>query len=136
MPESTSVNITKADLAAIVAAAVRAAREPDPPTAQALAEEALAQQERKDTAASVMLERARKQAERLVCSHEHPKREGGSSHCVWVKESDPLGSLGYIYCMLCEGRFRPESFPQKLDPDAIYSTSTFNKLFQDCADAS
>ena len=68
------------------------------------------------------------------CSHEHSKQAGGGTHCVHVHDNDHPGSAGYIICQLCQGRVRPDDPKwRKLDPDAIFDTALFNKLFQDCA---
>jgi hypothetical protein len=42
-------------------------------------------------------------------------------------------SPGYIYCQKCEARVRPdEPLMRRLDPNAIFDTALFNKLFQSC----
>jgi hypothetical protein len=73
---------------------------------------------------------------RKICTHSHPQREGGGTHCAWVKEEDPR-SPGYIYCQFCQGRIRPGNYDEKglgfqKDRSAIYDHELFNKLFQDC----
>jgi len=67
------------------------------------------------------------------CTHEHQKSAGGGSHCVWVRDNDIPTSPGYVLCMKCQGRFRPdEPMMRRLDPSAIFSNEKFNKLMQDC----
>ena len=125
----------KALVAAAVTAAVQEANKPKPPTEQQLAEIEQAQQHRKDTAADVL---RKKKNERWYqesgCTHEHTKQAGGGTHCVHVRDNDHPGDPGYILCQDCQGRFRPDSEKwRKLDPEAIFDTARFNKLFQDCA---
>lgn len=132
---NANVTLTKEDLRDLVTAAIRSAREPDPPTKQQLAEIQMAQQLREETAKGVL---EKKKNERWFqehgCSHEHSKQAGGGTHCVHVRDNDHLDSAGYIMCQLCQGRVRPEDPKwKKLDPDAIFNTALFNKLFQDCA---
>jgi hypothetical protein len=137
---SQALALTADDLRDIIASAVTAAvaesKKPAPPTEQELAQIAQDQQMRKDTAQDVLRAQANKLANQKVCSHEHPKREGSQSHCVWVKEENPA-SPGYILCQLCQGKVRPEvPAEQRMDTQAIYDTQMFNKLFQDCLDTS
>lgn len=136
---SEAQTFTKGDVKEIVAAAVSAAiaeaTKPKPPTPQEQAELQMAQQHRKDTAEGII---RRKENDRYfqehTCTHEHTKASGGGTHCVHVRDNDYPGSPGYILCQFCQGRFRPESDEwRKLDPEAIFSTPVFNKLFQDCA---
>lgn len=134
----SKMSITAEDLKGIVAAAVataiQEARKPAPPTEQELASKEMAQQFRKAAAADVMATAANKKNFQRICVHEHAKREGGGTHCVWVREEDPT-SPGYIYCQKCEGKVRPEGGNQgtkREDRTAIYDTALFNKLFQDC----
>lgn len=136
MQEAT---FTKDDVKEIVATAMAAvmaeANKPKPKTAQELAEIEQAQQHRKETAESHKQQREQKRWIQVnACTHEHTKQAGGGTHCVHVRDNDHLDSPGYIYCQNCEGRFRPEGEKwRKLDPDAIFDTAKFNKLFQDCA---
>lgn len=137
MHEAT-LSITAEDLKGIVAAAVATAiteaRKPDPPTAEQVAAVQMAQEHRADMAADVTRTRENKIAIQRICSHEHSNREGGGTHCVWVKEEDPA-SPGYIYCQKCEAKVRPQGGyegTKKADRTALYDTLLFNKLFQDC----
>lgn len=132
------VSLTAADLQGMIAAAVGAAiaesRKPVPPTAQEVAAREMAQQHRVDAAQDVMNTATNKKNFQHICVHAHSTREGGGTHCVWVKEEDPT-SPGYIYCQRCEGKIRPEGGYQdtkRADRTAIYDTPLFNKLFQDC----
>jgi hypothetical protein len=124
-------------IAAAVTAAVQAANKPKPKTEQELAEIAMAQEQRKEMAES--LKRAKTNARyfaKHICSHEHNRRDGGGTYCVYVKDNDHLGDPGYIYCQGCCGRFRPDDLKwRKLDPDAIFDTAKFNLLYQHCAQA-
>ena len=117
------------------AAAIREARNPTPTESEIAAVEQ-AQQYRKEQSQQVRAALAQKKSFQQVCSHEHSRREGGGTHCVWVHDNDIPGSSGYIYCQRCEGRIRPESEQmRKLDPQATFSTALFNKLFQDCSES-
>ena len=137
-----NVNISVEDLNQLIATAVNSAvttavaemRKPTPPDEKELEATRVAQEERRATAQSVI---EKKQNERYiqekVCTHFHAKREGGGTHCVYVRDNDVTQSPGYIYCQRCMGRIRPdEPIMRKLDPQAIFSTELFNKLLQDC----
>lgn len=118
-----------------VAAAIAENNKPKPKTQQELAEIEQAQQHRKDNAEN---ERQRRENKRWFaeksCRHEHSKSAGGGTHCVHVLDNDHPSDPGFIYCQLCEGRFRPDTPKwRKLDPDAIFDTARFNELFQSCA---
>lgn len=127
----------KEAIAAAVSAAVQEANKPKPPTEKELAEIKMAQEHRAETGQAEKQRRANKRyAQQNVCTHEHSKRDLGATYCVWVRDNDHLNDPGYIYCQECEGRFRPESEKwRKLDPNAIFNTALFNKLFQDCSGA-
>ena len=134
---SDNLNLTKNDLkeliASAVAAAVEESKKPAPPTPQEISMKQMEQQHREDTAASVLADVENKKAMQRICSHEHTKREGGGTHCLWVREEDPR-SPGYILCQKCQARVRPE-LPvgaKVLDHNAIYDTNLFNRLFQEC----
>jgi hypothetical protein len=123
-----------------VSAAVAEMRKPLPATEQELAIIDQKQKMRQQTANQIVeIIHNRRQAQ-LTCTHEHSKRSGGGTHCVYVKEENPA-SPGYIFCQLCQGRFRPGTFagddrtqPAYLrDRGAIYNTDKFNQLFQECA---
>lgn len=135
------INLTKQDLTDLVAAAVTAAmaaaNAPKPLSKKELDEIKQAQEMRKDTAASLLEGKKRARwFQESGCSHEHSKQAGGGTHCVHVKDSDHPDSAGFILCQNCQGRFRPDDPKwRKLDPDAIFSTGVFNKLFQECAQA-
>jgi hypothetical protein len=140
------VSLTPEALQAMIAAAVTAAviesRKPNPPTAQELSALQMAQEHRAQTAQSVLAERENKIAMQNICAHEHSRREGGGTHAVWVREENPA-SPGFILCQKCQGRIRPGHLTTESDAPAflrdrgaIYNTDKFNKLFQDCGEAS
>lgn len=135
-----NLNLTTDDLKEMIATAVSAAivesRKPNPPTAQELSAQAMAQQHREQTAQSVLAKQENERAIQRICSHTHAQREGGGTHCVWVREEDPR-SPGYILCQLNQCKIRAGAYDQKglpcqMDKNAIYDTTLFNKLFQDC----
>jgi hypothetical protein len=135
---SQALSLTPEDLQGMIAAAVTAAvaesKKPAPLTEAQLAEIEQAQQIRFETAQSAKQAEENKRATQARCTHEHPKREGSHSHCVWVREENPA-SPGYILCQLCQAKVRPEGVDRQ-DKQSIYNTALFNKLFQDCNDAS
>lgn len=136
----TTLNLTTDDLKSMIATAVAAAiiesRKPNPPTEQEVAQLKLAQAHREATANDVIATAQNKRNLQMICTHTHAQREGGGTHCVWVKEEDPR-SAGFILCQLNHCRIRPgvfdkEGLPYQRDRGAIYDTDKFNKLFQDC----
>lgn len=136
--KEVNTGLTAADIPALVAAAVAAAikeaRKPDPPTEQQLSALQMKQEQRAAMAADVMRTKENRLAIQRICSHEHSQREGGGSHGVWVREEDPA-SPGYVYCQKCEAKVRPNGGNEgtkRADRTAIYDTALFNKLFQDC----
>jgi hypothetical protein len=139
----SNINLTAEDLKAIVAtavaAAVQEARKPDPPSKEEIANQQMAQQHREANAASVIAEIQGRKALQMICAHEHSKREGGGTHCSWVRDEDPR-SPGYVLCQKCQGQIRPGEYdpnglPFQRCGRAIYDTNLFNKLFQDCGEA-
>lgn len=139
---SQNLNLSTDDLKEMIAAAVSAAviesRKPEPPTEQQIAQVAMAQEHREQTAASLLAQRQNERNMQLMCVHEHSKQSGGGTHCVWVREEDPR-SPGFILCQKCQGRVRPGSIdpkglPCQRDRGAIYDTDLFNKLFQECGE--
>ena len=133
MSKETISPDTKEMLREFAAAIVSEIRKPEPPTPQQEQAMKQAQAERMATAESVRLQAENKRAIQLNCSHSHARREGGGTHCVWVKDNDVPQSVGYVYCQRCEGRFRPdEPLMRKLDPTAIFDNVTFNRLMQEC----
>lgn len=126
----------QAMIATAVATAIQESRKPLPPTEQELAEQKQKQENRLKTAEHERATKENKLALQNMCSHTHAQREGGGTHCVWVREEDPR-SPGFILCQLNQCRIRPgefdkEGLPYQRDRGAIYNTSTFNRLFQDC----
>lgn len=137
---SGALNITAEDLKTIIATAVATAvqevRKPAPPTEQELSALQMAQEHRALTAADVLAKQENERALQRMCTHTHSLREGGGTHCVWVREEDPR-SPGYILCQLNQCIVRPGEFDKKGLPfqkhlKAIYDTNLFNRLFQDC----
>ncbi len=140
--DQQTVSLTPADLqnmiAAAVATAIQESRKPLPPTDFELAQIQQKQDNRRKTAASVILEMENKKAHQRMCSHEHSRREGGGTHCVWVREEN-LASPGFILCQKCSGRIRAgeydvEGSSFQRDRGAIYDTELFNRLFQECGE--
>lgn len=137
-----TVSITADDLKAIIAGAVataiQEAKKPAPPTERELAEQAQAQAARAANAAGVVAEIENERAVQLICTHMHKLKEGGGTHCVWIRDEDPR-SPGYVYCQKCEATIRPgeydaEGFPFQRDRRAIYNTDLFNRVFQECGE--
>jgi hypothetical protein len=127
-------------VASAVTAAIAEVRKPAPPSTEQQAITDQKQKMRQQTAEQIVeIIHNRRQAQ-LTCTHEHSKRSGGGTHCVYVKEENPA-SPGYIFCQLCQGRFRPGTFAGDdrtqpafyRDRGAIYDTDKFNRLFQECA---
>jgi hypothetical protein len=140
MSTQGQINLTPEALQAMIASAVAAAitesRKPAPPTEQELAAIQMKQEHRAKQSQHVIDKMKNERAIRMICSHTHAQREGGGTHCVWVREEDPR-SPGFILCQLNQCRIRPgdfdkEGLPFQRDRGAIYSTEQFNKLFQDC----
>lgn len=119
-------------IATAVTAAVSEAKKPAPPTAKELAQIQQDQENRLANGQSELEKQKNKRAAQLICTHEHSRRDGGQTHCVHVREENPL-SPGYVLCQKCQGRVRPDS-ADKLDHGAIYDTVLFNTLFQSCFD--
>jgi len=121
-------------IAGTVAATVAEMRKPEPMTAQEKADIEQKQAERLETGRGIT---EKKRNERFVqehiCTHEHQESAGGGSHCVWVRDNDIPTSAGFILCMRCQGRFRPDTpLMRRLDPNAIFDDAKFNTLMQDC----
>ena len=138
MGQDQNINLTPADLQAMIAAAVTAAivesRKPAPPTEQELAQQQMKQDMRLRNADQTILMEKNKKANQMICSHEHGN---GDTHCVWVREENPA-SPGFILCQKQQCRIRPGVFTKDgpafdRDRGAIYDTALFNKLFQKSA---
>lgn len=128
----------QAMIATAVATAIQESKKPAPLTDQQIAAEKMRQEHRANTAADVVRGIEGKRAAQMACTHEHSRREGGGSHCVYVKEENPA-SPGFVLCQKCQGRFRSGEYNAEgpaycMDRGAIYDTARFNKLFQDCFD--
>lgn len=127
-------------IAQAIAAAIAESRKPLPPTQKELQAIEMAQQARAAGAAGVIAEMANERATQRACTHEHSKKAGGGTHCVWIREEDPR-SPGYVYCQLCEATVRPgvydkDGIPAQRDRRALYDTELFNRLFQECGEQS
>jgi len=123
-----------------IAAAIAESRKPLPPTEKEIQALEMAQAARAAGAAGVIAEIANERATQRACTHEHSKKSGGGTHCVWVREEDPR-SPGYVYCQLCEATIRPGAFdpnglPNQRDRRALYDNELFNRLFQECGEQS
>ena len=122
------VRITKQDLADIVAAAVRAAKEPTVIEQRKIDAEQKeieqAQDDRKKLAASILEDKENKKAMQRICSHEH---KNGDSHCVYIMERT---GPGYILCQKNQCKIRPGNQPANFKGDDIYDTALFNRIFQ------
>src|ERR1017187_40890 len=92
-----SMEITKADLAEIISAAVKAAKAPNVIEQATLdtqmAARQAAQESRKALSQSVQEDKANKRLMQRLCSHEH---RTGDTHCVFIQEKSP--SPGYLLC--------------------------------------
>ena len=134
---NATLNLTADELKSLVAtavsAAVQEARKPDPPTEKEAIDLKMKQEHRQKLAESILQVEERKRHFQNQCAHEHARREGGGTHCVYVREEDPR-SPGYILCQKCQARIRPEG-SSGLDKNAIYNNMLFNKLLQDCGEA-
>lgn len=138
---SEAQSFTKDDMKELVAAAVTAAiqeaNKPKPLSDSQVAEIQQAQAMRRETAESVLQQKANEKFLQSQCTHEHSKQAGGGTHCVYVRDNDHPADAGFIICQFCRMRVRPDSEKWRiLDPDAWFDTAMFNKLFQDCAQGS
>lgn len=140
MAEESKLSLTATDLQALIATAVstaiQEARKPGPKSDREIADIEFAQRNREQTADQIIEAAESKRQLQRICSHTHSQREGGGTHCVWVREEDPR-SPGYIICQLNQCKIRPGDYdphglPFQRDYNAIYDNTQFNKLFQDC----
>jgi hypothetical protein len=132
MSEKT-VNLTLDNLKELFTHWADEMRKPVPPTPQEQAASAQAQQYRLENANSVKEKMERKRREQAVCTHRHPRKDGGASHVVHVYDNDYPGHPGYIYCQRCEVRIRPDDeLWRKLDPGALFNNALFVELMADC----
>lgn len=92
-------------VASAVTAAIAEVRKPTPPSDEQLAITDQKQKMRQQTADQIVEIIHNKRSAQMRCTHEHSRREGGGTHCVYVREENPQ-SPGYIFCQLCMGRFR------------------------------
>lgn len=88
-----------------------------------------AQAERIDNSAAVKQQMQERRRDQLNCSHQHAD---GHTHLAHTIENGKLANgPGYLLCQWCNGKIRPENEEvRKLDPQAIYDTALFNRLYQ------
>ena len=124
------IGITKEDLAALVGAAVEAARKPNVLEQQTLdvqaATLAARQKERVTNSENILADIERKRWTQQTCSHEH---SDGNTHCVYIQEQK---GPGYILCQLNQCIIRSGTAAPNYKGTVIYDTNLFNKLFQKC----
>jgi hypothetical protein len=126
--KQAAIAITKQDLADIVAAAVRAAKEPTVIEQKKIDEEKAIfdqkQERRRALAKNIRAETENKKRLQAACSHEQPN---GGSRAPYISErSGP----GYMICLKCTGKVRPGPKPANPDFGCVYDTALFNRLFQ------
>lgn len=119
------VAITASDLRDILMSVIQEARKPVI-TEKELREIAQLQEERKQNAANVKLERENRMNLRKNCSH---FRRDGTCRAVYVKGSGP-DSGNFMICQFCQGIIMPGVAPAKYDGEYIYDNALFNNLFQ------
>src|SRR5215469_14311156 len=125
-------NLINTAVASAVTTAVQEMKKPAPLTDQEESEIKAAQAYRLENANAVKERLARKRREQAVCAHRHPRKDGGASHLVHVRDNDYPTSPGYLYCQSCEVRIRPEDpLWRKLDPGAKFDTNLYVELFQE-----
>lgn len=83
------------------------------------------QQMRLSQAKLVLAEMENKRRTQRMCTHKHPLRDGGGSHCVYIVDGN------YILCQKCQGKIRPEAAPEGYKGGDIYDVNLFNMLLQD-----
>ena len=89
-----------------------------------------AMEERKENSAAVKQLMKERRQEQLMCSHQHAD---GHTHLARIIENGKLaGGPGYLLCQWCCAKIRPDVGPEmkKIDPQAIYDTSLFNRMLQ------
>ena|SRR5487761_816158 len=87
------------------------------------------QAERLENSANVRKQIEDRRLAQMTCSHAHAD---GHTHLHHVIDNGTYASgPGYLHCQWCNARIRPED-PEvrKLDPQAIFDTGLFNRLFQ------
>src|SRR5689334_8922834 len=102
--EAGNMSTQNIDVQQLVEAIFEKVNAPKPLSPSQQAEVQMAQQHRADTAATVLAEKENLKASQKICTHEHSKREGGGTHCTWVRDNDLPWSAGYILCQKCRGR--------------------------------
>lgn len=124
-PNDKTANLTAADLKDILRTVIEEARKPTPPTDKEIAQIEQEQQMRRDQAQLVLNEMENKRRFQRTCTHKHPLRDGGGSHCVYIVDGN------YILCQKCQGKIRPEAAPVGYTGGDIYDVNLFNMLLQD-----
>jgi hypothetical protein len=123
-----SMTLTKEDLAAIVTAAIAAAKAPNVVEQAELdarkREIAEAQSLRLQTSEEQKKEVANKKWIHHNCTHEH---KNGDTHCVWVQEKS---GPGYLICQKNQCIIRPGAVPSDYKGTQVFDTALFNRIFQ------
>ena len=125
------MEITKQELAELVATAIAAAKAPNAVEQSKLDAEARALKEaqaaRLALSESVQDGIRQKRMTQRICSHEH---KNGDSHMVYIQEA---GGPGYLLCQKNQCKVRPGFAPDSYVGDDIYDTDLFNRCFQKIA---
>lgn len=123
-----TLQLTKDDLAQIVATAIKAAKEPNVVEQRKLDEQNKqieeAQASRLQTSEGVKQDIKNKRWIHANCSHAHAN---GDTHAAWVQEKS---GPGYFLCQKNQCVIRPGSAPEGYRGTVIFSTDLFNTLFQ------
>lgn len=123
-----TLQLTKTDLAEIVTAAIKAAKEPNVVEQRQLDAQTKAieqaQASRLQTSEEVKRELTNKRWTQKNCSHEHAD---GTTHAVWIQEKS---GPGYFICQKNQCVVRPGTAPANYGGTVIFDTEEFNRLFQ------
>jgi len=123
--------ITTSVTAAVVAMA-KEMRKPPEPTPQEQDDLQTKQEERRAMADGKQQKANERWFQEHGCQHKHSGPLGGT-HCVYVQDNGIPQSPGFVLCMRCQGRFRPdEPLMRRLDPTAIFDAVKYNTLMADC----
>ena len=123
-----TLNLTKQDLADIIASAIAAAKAPNVVEQAKLDAQKkqieVDQQNRLKISKDVLTEIEGKRWVKRTCSHEH---KNGDTHCVHVQEKH---GAGYLLCQKNQCIIRPGTTSPNYKGSVIYSTELFNQVFQ------
>ena len=123
-----TLNLTKQDLADIIASAIAAAKAPNVVEQAKLDAQKkqieVDQQNRLKISKDVLTEIEGKAWVKRTCSHEH---KNGDTHCVHVQEKH---GAGYLLCQKNQCIIRPGTPSPNYKGSVIYSTELFNQVFQ------